>query len=884
MANTVIGQQLSRFEILSRIIESPDGDVYKARDTQTGGLFALKTLPAALTADPERRRRIQEAVTAAAAVSHPNLAHTYELDTADGVDFLVSELVEGEPLDQILRRERLHRRDLYSFARQIVAALGAAHEAGLVHGGLCGACILLDRQRRIKVLDCGLSRALRVSEDDTPPDIACYFSPEQVEGEELDERSDVFSFGALLYYMSSRRRPFRKDSLEATRLAILKEEPKPLASVTSRAPRGVEKIVKRCLRKSPGRRYRHIADVDQPLSKLEADYRGGNTGRSSRFAIPTGVLTGLLVAIALGTVAGIFYWSQNISFKSRRDDASQITLNTGFDSEPAISSSSPQQVAYASDQSGDGNLDIWIQPVSGLAAVRLTRDPADDHEPAISLDGFAVAFRSERAGGGIYQVPSIGGEAKLLAAEGRRPRYSPDGTQIAYWAGQADGAAKLYVIPATGGKPRQIAPGFAGAYPVWSPDGASLLFLGNKGETISASAADWWLAPVGPGEPKNTGACHSLRQFALLRADFCVAPGDWKGKHVFFSMPEGTSAHVWREEMLPTRELIARPDQLTAGDSIDAQPAASADGRVLFSRQTLNVDIWGAPIRANEGKLAGDWKKLTTDPAVDDYPSASADGQKLVFQSDRRGARGAWLLNMNSRLESPIPSDRKMDLWPRISPDGLKFSFAEEGAGKFDSFYLPVAGGNAQRLCNGCGPGADWSHDSKRVLIEDTDTGSISMVKPGSTHKSQVFPGTGARLYGPRFSPDEKWIAFTERTGAAGSRVFFAPMRGDSAGTSNEWLSVTKDNTWESAPQWSPDGELLYFVSNRDGRRCVWARRVREVKASSGEPFAVAHFHDSRRSPDGASFHATDLFVGANQMMISLGELSGSVYMIKPTN
>jgi len=881
----VIGQQLLHYEILSRLGEGAAGAVYKARDTQGDRLVAICALPPTLSSNAERRRRVQEAIAAAAGVSHLNLARIYELASADGQDFIVSELVEGESLDTILARGRLHRPDLFDFARQIASALEAVHAAGLVHGGLRENCVILDTQRRIKVLDCGIARALAMEGEELAPEVVCWYSPEQVQGKELDERSDIFSFGALLYYMCTRRRAFRRESFTAALEAVLREEPKAVDAVTRHAPEGIEKIIKRCLRKDPGRRYQHIAEVQEPLERLADTYAArkslpGGSLRPKRTEKLLPWIFGIVLICALA--AGILFWAQGLSYRSNNENLTQLTLDTGFDSEPAVSSSA-QQVVYTSDRSGEGNLDIWIQPIASKAPVRLTNHPSDDHEPSISPDGMHVAFRSEREGGGIYLVQSSGGEARRLIGEGHRPRFSPDGKWIAYWVGQADAACRIYVIPYEGGEPRKIAPDFAGAFPIWSPDSRSVLFLGRKGATLGSTDTDWWVAPLEGGQPQNTGGCHALRQHAVLRTEGCPAPADWKGKRLYFSLPDGAASNLWYAEILPTRDISAKPVEITSGDGIRVQPSATDEGKVVFSKQSLNVDIWGVPILANEGKLAGEWKKLTTDPSVDVYPSLSADGVKLLFQSNRRGVQNVWLMNLNSRTEAPVSEERKGKLWPRISPDGSKLSFAEEIAGKYDRFIMPVTGGAPEPLCQNCGPAMDWSRDGQRTLIEDTALKSIALVKPGSAGKVGLLQRDGSTLAEPRFSPDERWIAFVARTEPASSRIYVAALRGESGAAANEWVALTKDNAWEAAPHWSPDGKLVYFISNRDGQRCIWARRFEDGKAA-GEPLAVHHFHDARRSPANTALQATDFFVGRDRMVIGIGEVSGSLWMIDPGN
>ncbi len=325
----MIGQQLSHYEIISKLSESAAGAVYKAHDTESGRMVSIRALAPELTATAEKRQRLQEAVAAALSINHPNLARIYEFFSAEGQDFIVSELVEGDTLDKLLRSERLHRRDLFSFARQIVGALDAVHEAGLVHAGLNGANLVLDAQRRIRILDCNLARFLRIDNEELPTEIACFCSPEQVEGDPLDERSDIFSFGVLLYYMTTRRRPFRRDTFEDTLKSVLKDDPKPIETVTRHAPPGIEKILKQCLRKKPGHRYRHIVDLEDPLDKLALQHESRTHSRSSKHSTTSSKLPWILAGSAVAAlIGGAIFVVANLSLQKKDHDLTQITLDT----------------------------------------------------------------------------------------------------------------------------------------------------------------------------------------------------------------------------------------------------------------------------------------------------------------------------------------------------------------------------------------------------------------------------------------------------------------------------------------------------------------------------------------------------------------------------
>lgn len=238
-----------------------------------------------------------------------------------------------------------------------------------------------------------------------------------------------------------------------------------------------------------------------------------------------------------------------IWFVSRHTDAApekainfmRLTSDTGLTMTPALSEDG-KLVAYASDRAGAGNLDIWMQQVGGREAIRLTHDAVDCYDPSFSPDGRTIAFRSERDGGGIYIVPSLGGDAKRIAPLGRRPRFSPDGNWIAYWVGSGvvgfltPGSGKMYVVPSAGGASRELRPEFpAAGFPIWTPDSKHLLFLGNRDPKAFAEPVgsplppdtqiDWWVTPLEDGPPVPTGVNAAFRSlgFVLLSQ----TPGVW---------------------------------------------------------------------------------------------------------------------------------------------------------------------------------------------------------------------------------------------------------------------------------------------------------------------------------------------------------------------
>src|SRR5580765_7182634 len=265
----MIGKTIAHYQILEKLGEGGMGVVYKARDTHLDRLVALKVLPPEKVADPERKRRFVQEAKAASALNHPNIITIHDIASENGVDFIVMEYVQGKTMDALVPRKGLRLNETLKLAIQMADALAKAHSAGIIHRDLKPTNVMVTDDGLVKVLDFGLAKLTEVSnseeastrtlrhetDEGTIVGTVSYMSPEQAEGKKVDARSDIFSFGSVLYEMATGRQAFHGDSKMSTLAAILNQEPKPISQLVPGIPRNLEKIIARCLRKDINRRF-----------------------------------------------------------------------------------------------------------------------------------------------------------------------------------------------------------------------------------------------------------------------------------------------------------------------------------------------------------------------------------------------------------------------------------------------------------------------------------------------------------------------------------------------------------------------------------------------------------------------------------------------------
>jgi Tol biopolymer transport system component len=742
----MIGSRLGPYEITAKLGEGGMGEVYRATDPKLGREVAIKVLPQPVATDPAALERFEAEARAVAALSHPNILSIFDFGSSGETAYAVTELLEGKTLREQLESGALPLRKVVDFGAQIARGLAAAHERGVVHRDLKPANLFLTRDGRMKILDFGLAKQVLPGDGAGAPTLGPatapgtvlgtvgYMSPEQVRGEPADERSDLFSLGAVLYEMATGRRAFERATAAETMTAILREEPADLESTSAAVPPGLARVIHHCLEKNPRERFRSAEDLAFALDSLA----GGATSSASALSAPQHgsarmPKAWLFAAVGLLAAAGAFVAGRASRTAAPAAIAAvpsqpalfrQLTDFHGVETTPALSPDG-KDVVYASDASG--NLDLYRLRVGGGKATLLTADsPGDDWMPAFSPDGERIAFRSERDGGGIFVMGSTGESVRRLTDFGYDPSWSPDGREIVVAGGVANypsdlsaSFTDLWVVDVETGNRRLIGKGINAMGPRWAPHGQRIAFWTRRGTSgqrdIFTIAAD--------GSQANAAATDITNDAAL---DWSPA---WSpdGGTLYFSSNRGGTMNLWRVPIdEPSGKTSGEAQSVTAPSAWCGEVSFANDGRHFvyttldwrsrlvrapFDPRTLalagpaqTVFETGRPVRdhqlSRDGKSVvisqigaqedlaverldgGGYLRLTDDTFRDRGPSWSPDGKEILFYSDRSGGYELWLIHPDgSGLRQLTRQGTGSTNFPQWSPDGARIAYASMGAG-----------------------------------------------------------------------------------------------------------------------------------------------------------------------------------------------------------
>ena len=768
------GSRLGPYEILSLLGAGGMGEVYRARDPRLAREVAIKVLPAERMADESRRRRFIREARAASALNHPNIVTVHEIDSVDGIDFIVMEYAQGPTLKDAIPREGMRLDEVLRMAISIADALARAHAAGIVHCDLKPGNVVLSAEGTVKVLDFGLARLVtsretipKETETETyegPTKIAGtigYMSPEQASGGAIDARSDVFSFGALLYEMVTGRRAFSGNSTAEVLASVMKEEPKPAGDVVARVPKELDRLIQRCLRKEPDRRLQSMQDAKLELEQIQEEAHPRRGARAGRWKRLPWIAGGLAMVMVLATATELWRRSRDVRLDPPRL-APPLTSMRGNE-EGASLSPDGEQVAFTWNGEKEDNSDIYVKMIGSSDVLRLTTDPARDIMPSWSPNGKQIAYvRLGPDGNRVHLVSPLGGSDHKVSdfpLAFATPSWSPDSRWLAVARAPkggpfAIGSDGFYLLPVNGGEPRALripeeAVGNSFG-PAFAPDGRHLAYLTGSRASQHVAVIDLGADYEPIGTPRRVtkrpmypdgGSCWTRDGKSILYVEW--------GVH-----------RLWRVDITGDRE--PQPVEIAGFGSIRPTVAASSD-RLVFVKEQEDTDIY----RFEAGRPA---ERLIASTSRDGNPQFSPDGRRVVFDSERTGEHEVWL------AEADGSSPRQLTHGPglmqgsaRWSPDGRRIAFDSRSVeGVYSIWTIDADGASPRRLTQDPGDEhlPDWSRDGRFIYFTKGGGGDYITQGPTGVWRVPATGGAEERMtpdggYGASESIDGKTLFFS---------------------------------------------------------------------------------------------------------------------------
>ncbi len=822
-----VGTQLGPYEITAPLGAGGMGEVYRARDSSLGRDVAIKVLPVAYSENTDRLRRFQQEAQAAGALNHPNILVIHHVGTHDGAPYIVSELLEGETLRERLHGGALPQRKAIDYGLQVAHGLAAAHEKGIVHRDLKPENIFITNDGRVKILDFGLAKLTGAGDTDqsqtdiptrrvdTDPGIIMgtvgYMSPEQLRGHRADHRSDIFSFGAILYEMLSGKRAFHGESTADTMSAILRQDPPELSETNQNVNPALERVVQHCLEKNPEERFHSASDLAFAIQALSgsAAMSGQTVAMAAQLARPR------LDKYFPWIVAGVFALTSIIllpfaisSFKRAPTHANVIRSailppeNANFTALNQFAvSPDGLRFAFVARRAG-GETVLWVRPLDALTAQPLagTDGISSFSPPFWSPDSRFIGFFAQ---GKLKKIDAAGGPPQTLcdAPNGRGGTWNRDGTIVF----APNNLGPVHRVSAAGGASTAVTKleeshrQTTHRWPYFLPDGHHFIY--RIGATSSAARNE------------NNGvylsSLESQEQRLILRTDTSAA---YVAGHLVFA----------REGTLMAQPFDEKSFQLT-GDAFPIAERVQFDlgsVRAIFSISENGVLAFQSGFARGNAQLT--WfdrsGKQTGQVGERDFygqPRLSLDGQKLalVILDPQAGGTDIWLYELARNVPTRFTFDPAFETWPLWSPDGSQIVFTSNRKGQYDIYEKPSSGAGSEEVLfesNENKATTSWSADGRFIAFVNTDTKAntkqdLWILPLFGDRKPFPFLQTQFDEFNAQFSPDGRWIAYVSDE-SGNNQVYIAPF----PGPGGKW-QVSRSGGTE--PRWRGDGRELFFLA-----------------------------------------------------------------------
>jgi Tol biopolymer transport system component/predicted Ser/Thr protein kinase len=879
----MLGKTLAHYKILEKLGEGGMGEVYAAEDTKLGRRIALKILPEELAKDPERLKRFELEARSIAALNHPNIVTIFSVEEAGGVHFITMELVEGKNLSEAIPKNGMTLEKIFEIAIPLADAVSTAHNAGITHRDLKPANVMIGNDGRLRVLDFGLAKLVAGAEADRAGAVTmaggqditsegkivgtvAYMSPEQAEGKPIDQRSDIFSTGVMLYEMATGDPPFKGDTHISTISSIIREEPTTVTELRQNLPRHLGRIVKRCLAKAPDRRYQTAIDLRNELQELKGEIDSGDI-MASEVAVATArpssnrnLIAAGIAVVAVVVVAGVFLLTRMPGRDSGGGTADAYpgiemtrVTRTGKSIEAAISPNGRYVAHMVRDA---GKLALHVTQLSTSSTVEII--PATDayiFDPTFSLDGEFVYYcrreRIEDETNDLYRIPVLGGEPRRVAANvNGTVSFSPDGGEFAFLGvDNATNSTSVVVAAADGSQRRALSTKtFPNAYaesPAWSPDGKVIAApVSNFDSGIESYLVE---IPLEGGEERKlwTKTLAFLGEIAwlpdgsgVIGVVFDVTSG-FNGQLWEISYPEGAARRLTTDlntydgvsvttdamSLVTALEQPAHnvwivtpgeetaPRQITAGgdQSAEINQGWTPDGKIVFQTDISGtLDIW---ISNADGSGQ---RQLTSDAGVNVAPAVSPDGRYIVFISTRSGSVQIWRMESDGSTPTQLTTET-FAVNPDISPDGRWIIYQGDSS---HIYRVPLEGGGRERITGNISSGGRISPDGDHIAYRYWDDQQKTMLM-------SIIP----------FDGGEPVATITMRTGNY---------------------------------RWAPDGNAIHFAIEDQGTWDIWSQPLDGGQSKRLTDYRFADDIGSFAwSPDG------------RQLALTLGQTKSDIVLMK---